>query len=317
MPGDKVCQYILCQLSGFMVQFGKFWLFIWISIVSMTNIKLKELRAEIDRLDAELLSVLEKRVAIVGDIAAAKKDDGKAIAFRPGREASVLRNILNKHSSKLPDTVIAAIWRELIAAVGGLQKPYSVSITAPDKSVGYWDLARFHFGSATPMTLHQLPSVVLRDVSENPATLGVLPWLSRERDTWWEHLAQGGKNVPKILAALPFLDNPSGEFEDLNSLVIGQAEPEPSGDDISLIVAVTRGEVSRARLNEHLETAGLKGFCSDSRSPAIEEGDWLHLLEIPEFVAEGDPRLTALHELLGDDVIKIVILGAYAVPMKS
>ena len=186
--------------------------------MSMTNTKLKELRAEIDRLDAELLSVLERRIAIVGDIAAAKMDDGKALAFRPGREAAVLRNILAKHSSKLPDTVIAAIWRELIAAVGGLQKPYTVSITAPDKSVGYWDLARFHFGSATPMTLHQLPSVVLREVSENPATLGVLPWLSRERDTWWEHLAQGGENVPKILAALPFLDNPSGEFEDLNSI---------------------------------------------------------------------------------------------------
>lgn len=283
----------------------------------MTNTKLKELRAEIDRLDAELLSVLERRIAIVGDIAAAKMDDGKALAFRPGREAAVLRNILAKHSSKLPDTVIAAIWRELIAAVGGLQKPYTVSITAPDKSVGYWDLARFHFGSATPMTLHQLPSVVLREVSENPATLGVLPWLSRERDTWWEHLAQGGENVPKILAALPFLDNPSGEFEDLNSLVIGQTEPEPSGDDVSLLVAVTSGEVSRARLNEHLESSELKGFCADSRSPVIEDGDWLHLLEIPDFVADGDERLAAFHELLGENVIKIVILGAYAVPVKS
>jgi chorismate mutase / prephenate dehydratase len=300
-----------------MVQFGIFSLFIWISNVSMTNTKLKELRAEIDRLDAELLSVLEKRVAIVDDIAAAKKDDGEALAFRPGREAAVLRNILAKHSSKLPDTVIAAIWRELIAAVGGLQKPYSVSITAPEKSVGYWDLARFHFGSATPMKLHQLPSVVLREVSENPSVLGVLPWLSRERDTWWEHLAQGGENVPKILAALPFLDNPSGEFEDLNSLVIGQAEPEPSGDDISLVVAVTSEEVSRARLSEYLKTTGLNGFCSDERPPVQEDGDWLHLLEIPEFIADGDPRIAALNELLGENVFKIVILGAYAVPIKS
>ena len=283
--------------------------------MTTTNSKLDALRAEIDRLDLELLSVLEKRIAIVEDIAAAKKDDGKALAFRPGREASILRNILKRHSSKLSNTVIAAIWRELISAVGWMQRPYTVSITAPDKSVGYWDLARFHFGSATPMKLHQLPTVVLREVSENPATLGVLPWLSRERDTWWVHLAQGGENVPKILAALPFLDKPSGEFEDLNSLVIGQAEPEPSGDDVTLMVVVTRNELSRARLNEQIGKAGLKGFCSDSRSPHAEDGDWLHLIDMPEFVAKTDPRLVDLGKVVGEGFIKIVILGAYAVPI--
>ncbi|MZR29946.1 chorismate mutase [Sneathiella litorea] len=284
--------------------------------MTIKNTKLDALRAEIDRLDAELLSVLEKRIAIVEDIAAAKKVDGKALAFRPGREASILRKILEVHSSKLPDTVIAAIWRELIAAVGWMQKPYSVSITAPDKSVGYWDLARFHFGSATPMKLHQLPSVVLREVYENPSTLGVLPWLTRERDTWWTHLAQGGENVPKILAALPFLDNPSGEFEDLNSLVIGQAEPEPSGDDVTLMALATSDEVSRARLNENLVKAGLSGYCADSRSPDSGDSDWLHLIEMPEFVAETDPRLVKLGEISGESFIKVVILGAYAVPIK-
>jgi len=301
---------------GFVVQFRRNRLFVQVIMVTTKNIKLETLRAEIDRLDTELLTVLEKRIAIVEDIAAAKKVDGKALAFRPGREASILRNILAAHSSKLPDTVIAAIWRELISAVGWMQKPYSVSITAPDKSVGYWDLARFHFGSATPMKLHQLPSVVLRDVYEDPSTLGVLPWLTRERDTWWTQLAQGGENVPKILAALPFLDNPSGELEDLNSLVIGQAEPEPSGDDITLMVLATHDEVSRARLNENLIKAGLSGYCADSRSPESGDGDWLHLIEIPEFVASTDPRIAELGQISGEGFIKAVILGAYAVPIK-
>ncbi|WP_373088659.1 chorismate mutase [Sneathiella sp.] len=284
--------------------------------MTTTNNELDTLRLEIDRLDAELLSVLEKRIAIVEHIAAAKSSDGKALAFRPGREASVLRNILSLHSSKLPAAVVAAIWRELISAVGGMQRPYSVSITAPDKSVGYWDLARFHFGSATPMKLHQLPSVVLREVSENPATLGVLPWLSRERDTWWQHLAQGGDNVPKILAALPFIDNPAGGFEDLSSLVIGQAEPEASGDDVTLLAVMTTSEPSRARLNEQLTKAGLPGFCSDSRPPDTKDGDWLHLIEIGEFISKSDPRLVTLGETIGESFIKTVILGAYAVPIK-
>jgi len=284
--------------------------------VTKTNKKLEALRAEVDRLDTELLAVLERRIAIVKDIAAAKEDDGSVLAFRPGREATVLRRILEKHNSDLPDVVVANIWREIISAVCRMQKPQSISITAPEKSVGYWDLARSHFGAATPMTLHKSPTVVLREVSADPSILGLMPWKNIEKDTWWEHLAQGGDDVPKILAALPFVQNSSGSFEDLNALVIGQADPEPSGDDISLFVVMTCGEVSRARLNEHLETCGLKGHCIDSRSPAVEEGDWLHLFQVPRFVSGDDPALLAFTDLIGDDVIKTVILGAYAVPVK-
>ena len=285
--------------------------------MSKTNKKLEELRAEVDRLDDELLKVLEKRIAIVKDIAAAKEDDGTAIAFRPGREAAVIRRRLAAHSSDLPDAVVARIWREIISAVCRMQKPMSISITAPEKSVGYWDLARNHFGSATPMTLHKSPTVVLREVSADPTVLGVMPWKNIERDTWWEHLAQGGEDVPKVLAALPFTQNGSGRFEDLNALVIGQSTPEPSGEDITLFVVVTEGEVSRARLNEFMEKAGLPGHCLDSRSPAVEEGDWLHLFEVPDFLHDDDTRLAAFNEMLGENLIKTVILGAYAVAIDS
>jgi chorismate mutase/prephenate dehydratase len=286
--------------------------------VTQTNKKLEALRTEIDRLDDELLEVLERRVGIVKDIAAAKREekvDGPI--FRPGREANVMRRILEKHSSDLADEVVARIWREMISAVCRMQKPHSVAITAPEKSVGFWDLARCHFGSATPMTLHKSPMVVLREVSSDSSTLGVMPWLNLERDTWWVHLAQGGETVPKVLACLPFTPNRSGSFEDLTALVIGQAEPEPSGNDETLMVLVTQEEVSRARLNEYLEKTGIPGYCIDSRSPVAEEGDWLHLFQIPEFVPEDDPRLVDFKELVGSGVIKLVILGAFAVPMKS
>lgn len=283
--------------------------------MSKTNKKLEELRAEVDRLDTELLNVLERRVAIVKDIAAAKEDDGTHLAFRPGREAQVLHRILDAHKSELSDAVVASIWREIISAVCRMQKPQSVSITAPEKSVGYWDLARMHFGSGTPMSLHKSPMVVLRDVSTDPTKLGLMPWMNIERDTWWEHLAQGGETVPKVLAALPFVQNESGSFEDLNALVIGQAEPEPSGDDITLFVVMTQDELSRARLNDFLEKSGLGGHCIDSRSPAVEEGDWLHLFQVPDFVRKEDPRLSKFVDLLGKSVIKTVVLGAYAVPI--
>lgn len=283
--------------------------------MTQKNKKLDALRAEIDRLDDELLNVLEQRIAIVKDIAEAKKETGDGPVFRPGREAMVMRRLLENHSSELPDAVVSRIWREIISAVTRMQKPNSVAVTAPEKSVGYWDLARNHFGAATPMTLHKSATVVLRDVSTDPTKLGILPWQHEELDTWWVHLAQGGETVPKILACLPFTPNDSGNFEDLGALVIGQSQPEPSGNDVSLMVLVAEEEVSRARLNEYLEKAGIPGKCMDSRSPVAEEGDWLHLIQIPEFVADEDSRLSTFKELVGKGVIKLVILGAYAVPI--
>jgi len=285
--------------------------------VTEANKKLEALRSEIDRLDSELLSVLEQRIAIVKDIAAAKKESSDTTIFRPGREARLMRKLLEKHSSDLPDVVVSRIWREIISAVIQMQKPHSISVTAPEKSVGYWDLVRNHFGSATPMTLHKSPTVVLREISTDEGKLGVLPWQNQERDTWWVHLAQGGETIPKILAKLPFIPNQAGSLEDLNALVLGHVNPEPSGNDITLMVMMTQEEVSRARLNEQMEKAGLTGYCLDSRSPEVEEGDWLHLFEIPEFVSEDDARLGTFGELIGDGVIKMVILGAYAVPISE
>lgn len=285
--------------------------------VTQTNKKLEALRAEIDRLDDEMLNILEKRIAIVKDITEAKKEVSNGPVFRPGREATLVRRLLKQHSSALPDAVVSRIWREIISAVTRMQKPHSIAVTAPEKSVGYWDLARNHFGSATPMTLHKSATVVLRDVSTDPSKIGVLPWQNEQMDTWWVHLAQGGDTVPKILACLPFTPNETGSFENLGALVIGQSQPEASGNDVSLMVLVTQGEVSRARINEFLEKAEIPGQCMDSRSPKVEEGDWLHLIKIPEFVNDDDPRLPTFKELVGDGAIKLVILGAYAVPLQG
>jgi chorismate mutase / prephenate dehydratase len=287
------------------------------AVKKTTNSNLDALRQKIDELDSQLLAVLEERMSIVQDIADAKRDAGETgLAFRPGREASVLRRILERHSSDLPDEVVARIWREMISAVSRLQAPFSVAVVAPEKSVGYWDMARSHFGSATPMKLHKTTSVVLRDMSDDMSMLAVLPWQSLERDTWWVHLAQGGRDNPRVLAKLPFLGANSGGFEDLNALVLGHAEPEPSGNDITLMVVTTTGEVSRARLSDLMAKAKISGKCMDSISPAVEEGDWLHLVEISDFLNEQDPRVAKLEKYIGEGLIKIVVLGAYAVPIE-
>ena len=60
--------------------------------------KIDALRAEIDRLDAELLALLERRAAAAQEIGALK---GRGPAYRPEREAEIL-NKVSKHAGILP-----------------------------------------------------------------------------------------------------------------------------------------------------------------------------------------------------------------------
>ena len=62
---------------------------------------LAELRAEVDRLDDALHDLLMQRAEVVTRIAALGAQ-GKKIAFRPGREAEIVRRLLARHQGSLP-----------------------------------------------------------------------------------------------------------------------------------------------------------------------------------------------------------------------
>jgi len=268
---------------------------------------LDALRREIDEIDARLLAAIAERTAVVRKVGAAK---GGGPVLRPGREAQVLRRLLADEAG-LPAPVIGRIWRELIAAYCRLQGPLEIAVCAPEKSVGYWDLARGHFGSATKMSLHKAPAVVLRAVSEDAGTVGILPMpQDGEADPWWRYMSSGEK-TPRVIGRLPFIDNPGARFEDLQAMVVGQVPFDASGDDASWLVVSTSAEISRRSLADHLKSLGLPSQALASH----KEGGagWYHLLEVDGFVAAGDARLSDFIAKVGGDA-HVAVAGAYARP---
>jgi hypothetical protein len=220
-----------------------------------------------------------------------------------------------RHSGNLPPVVLVSIWRELMGAMSRLQAPLAVALCAPQKSVGYWDLARFQFGSSTPFTLHRTPAPVLRAVTDGQATVGVLPMPQEEEaDPWWPHLVSEQPDAPRVIARLPFIEHPTGRFENLSALVIGRTEPEPSGSDRTLIAIEAEVELSRARLHELLKTAGLDGGILAAVSIGGDDGLWL--IELQDFVAPRDERLANLVGLANKTIRRVVPLGAYATPIR-
>jgi len=284
--------------------------------------KLEKLRQQIDAIDDQVLDLIIQRTDVVEQVRAAKKatNGGEIeglVSLRPDREAEVVRRILSRHDGRLPEVVIVRIWREMISAFTRLQGPMNVAVCAPEKSVGYWDLARMQFGSATPMTLHRSHGVVLRAISEGDGTIGILPLPQEGEDNpWWPHLAGGMENAPRVIARLPFVEDEKAWFEGLGALALAPIDHVDSGNDISLVVIAADPQISRARLNEQLVACKLPGRIIAAVGKGGDQAEWLHLVEVNDYVGDKDPRISAFIKKTEGAVERVVRIGGYAVPIK-
>lgn len=273
---------------------------------------LTELRREIDAIDEATHDLLMRRAGIVERVRTAKGGLDTGNAWRPAREAEILRRLADRHSGALPVAVVLRLWRELISSLVALQGPFSIAVFEDDQH-GYWDLARDHFGGVVPMTRHRSARGVIHALSETPTSLGVLPLPSDgEPDPWWPVL-MGVAGVPlRIAARLPFAGGGNGRGTDMGALVLGAVEQEPTGDDRSFLLIEATEPMSRASLTDRLTAAGLPPVFLTTRT---EKGaPPLFLAEVAEFVAPGDRRLAAAAP---DEtpVAAVWAVGGYAMPL--
>jgi chorismate mutase-like protein len=275
---------------------------------------LEELRREIDDIDDNLHRLIMQRSEVVHRIAEAKAGTpGPAIALRPGREAMVLRRLLQRHNGAFPAAALVRLWRELMGAFTQQQTPVRVAITRPADQPGHWDLARDHFGSQIPFVAHDSAAQVLSEVRADPRVIGVVPApIETESQPWWPLLASGEPATPNVIARLPFVPTVNARARNLSALVLARLDPEPSGDDVSLLLIESPGEMSRSRITSALQKAGFPTLLS-----ALDQtrgGLHFYLVEVPEVVVDHDPRLAAAAAALGVERARVLTIGAYARP---
>jgi chorismate mutase-like protein len=273
---------------------------------------LDALRARIDEIDDRVHQLLMERTAVVEAVARAKQNGPRAAALRPGREAAILRRLMGLHQGAFPRGAIVRIWRELISAQLSVQTQFAVAVYMPSDAASYWDLARDHFGSHTPMTAFRSIGQVVRAVTESPATVGVLPMPQEgEPDPWWRGLASRDEQAPRVFARLPFGPRGNVRGDSGDALAIGCVAPEPTGADRSLLVVESGGGMSRTRLFSTLAAVGLP--CTFFAAP--EQRPEASLVEVEGFVTDDDERLKTLVEQLGDGIGRALPIGAYALPL--
>ncbi len=278
---------------------------------------LAEVRKEIDTLDDALHDLLMKRTELVVEVAEAKAraasaaGEGSFIAFRPAREAQVLRRLAERHRGRLPVRVLFRLWREIIAAMTRIQGPFRVDVFGGQNgsALGFWDLARSYYGSSTPMELHDNARDVLRRIGHDRSAIGILPEPgSYAAGDWWVALAPGAR----VVARLPFIDV-AESGDDTCALVVAQADFEPTGDDTSLLAISAAESLSDTRVVALVKAVGLEGRRIADAKLADGAAKHIYLLSLPLHIAEDDERLAALET---GPVTEARLIGGYANPLR-
>ncbi len=247
---------------------------------------LADLRAEIDRIDARLHELLMERGEIIDRLIAVKAGAGSA--FRPDREAEMMRRLVSRHRGILPLDTVESIWRIIISTFTYVQASYSVHCDISGGDAPMRDGCRFHFGFTVPFVAHQGTAAVIDAVAASAGDLGLVKVDGgAAAGAWWTHLL--APSAPKIIARLPFVerpDHPAGlplfviakplteaaardvvlyalmverwpgsvpaGLAALGAEVLGSV---PDGDGISLLIAAP-GTLTMAELREACQTGG-------------------------------------------------------------
>lgn len=196
---------------------------------SAPDVRLGGLREDIDRIDAAMHALLIERSEVIDRLIAIKTAAGGGSAFRPAREADMMRRLVARHRGLLPLDTVESIWRVIISTFTYVQAAYRLHAAVGGVTAAVRDSARFHFGFTVPLVEQADAAAVLAAVAASDGDLGLLPVAGD--GVWWELLV--APDAPKIIARVPFIvraDHPAG----LPLYIVAQPLAEAASQDVIL-----------------------------------------------------------------------------------
>jgi len=130
------------------------------------------LRAQIDRLDREIVALLARRAKLAREIGRLKAPNGPA--YSPEREREVLANVVALGADALSEESLRAIYREVISACRALEGPLTVAYPGPPGSFTH-EAALSRFGASASYTATQDIASVFTEVAQRRVDYGVVP----------------------------------------------------------------------------------------------------------------------------------------------
>jgi chorismate mutase/prephenate dehydratase len=131
---------------------------------------IESIRKRIDALDRRLVKVLSARARLAQRIGRLKA----GAAYRPEREAQVLRGILAENHGPLPDGALARLFTEIMSACRSLEDSLRAAYLGPPGTFSQ-EAAVKHFGGLAALAPCGSIDEVFRQVETGAAGYGVVP----------------------------------------------------------------------------------------------------------------------------------------------
>lgn len=138
-----------------------------------TSSSLASLREHIDRIDAQILTLLNRRARLAARIGRSKRQDGTRV-YVPERERQIFARLGKLNRGPLSNEAVRAIYREIISASRALEEPIRVAYLGPEATFTHL-AAREQFGSqAVFVPVATIPQV-FAEVERGQVDYGVVP----------------------------------------------------------------------------------------------------------------------------------------------
>jgi chorismate mutase/prephenate dehydratase len=132
-----------------------------------------EHRKAIDRLDAQIIKLLNERTRHVLGIGEIKRKAGEEI-YAPHRERAVLARISRLNPGPMKNESLHSIYREIMSSALSLEKSMQVAYLGPEATFTHQAAIR-RFGSSLRYASQKTIGDVFTEVSKNRAEYGVVP----------------------------------------------------------------------------------------------------------------------------------------------
>lgn len=134
---------------------------------------LQEHRKAIDKLDAEIVELLNERTKHVLEIGSIKLKHGEEI-YAPHRELAVLERLCKLNKGPITNDSLRAIYREIMSSALSLEKTMTIAYFGPEATFTHQAAIR-KFGSSLNYSAHKTIADVFTEVSKGRADYGVVP----------------------------------------------------------------------------------------------------------------------------------------------
>src|SRR5262249_23608933 len=126
-----------------------------------------------DKLDLQIVKLVNERASLAGEIGKVKNDEGSAI-FSPAREEEVLENVVGANKGPLDAPTLRAIFREIMSGSRALQKLAKVSYLGPEYSFSHLAAVE-RFGQTVEFIKVGSIASVFEEVNRGHVDFGVVP----------------------------------------------------------------------------------------------------------------------------------------------